>query len=200
MRNNLFLSYAVVTMLMFSAVSCDARSSNASASMAQAASNKSIYDFTMKDIDGKMVPLSAYKGKIVVIVNTASQCGLTGQLSEIESFYKKYKDKGIVVLGFPANDFLGQEPLNDAEIKSFCSKNYGVTFPMFSKISVKGKDMHPLYQYLTEMDENGVMDAPVKWNFQKFIIGKDGKLVNSVNPRTTVNDVEFTQIIDDLLK
>ena len=200
MRNNLFLSYAVVTMLMFTAVSCDARSSNASASMAQAASNKSIYDFTMKDIDGKMVPLSAYKGKIVVIVNTASQCGLTGQLSEIESFYKKYKDKGIVVLGFPANDFLGQEPLNDAEIKSFCSKNYGVTFPMFSKISVKGDDMAPLYRFLTSKSENGITDAPVSWNFQKFLIDKEGRFVTFFAPKTSVKDEKVTEAIQTLLK
>lgn len=167
---------------------------------ANAANEKTIYDFTMKDIDGNDVALSKYKGKIVVIVNTASQCGLVGQLGEIEAFYKKYQDKGVVVLGFPANNFLGQEPLNNADIKAFCTKNYGVTFPMFSKISVKGDDINPLYKFLTNKSENGVLDAPVKWNYQKFIIDRNGKVVSSVAPRTTVNDQEFLQNIDDLLK
>lgn len=174
--------------------------SNAAASIANATSDKTVYDFTMKDIDGNNVPLSKYKGKIIVIVNTASQCGLVGQLGEIEEFYKKYKDKGVVVLGFPANDFLGQEPLNDADIKSFCTKNYGVTFPMFSKIAVKGSDIHPLYEYLTKKTENGVLDAPVKWNYQKYVVGKEGHIIATFNPRTSVKDEEFTQQIDDLLK
>ena len=181
--------------------SCTANgNSNAAASIANAGATKSVYDFTMKDIDGNEVSLSQYKGKIIVIVNTASQCGLVGQFAELEEFYKKYKDKGVVVLGFPANDFLGQEPLNNSDIKSFCSKNYGVTFPMFSKIAVKGSDMSPLYQYLTTKTENGVIDAPVKWNYQKFVIGKDGHVVSSFNPRTTVKDEEFVEQIEDLLK
>lgn len=185
-----------IAMLIF-AVGCNAKS----ATTANAAnSGKTIYDFTMKDIDGNSVSLSKYKGKIVVIVNTASQCGLVGQLSELEEFYKKYQDKGVVVLGFPANNFLGQEPLSNTEIKAFCTKNYGVTFPMFSKISVKGDDIDPLYKYLTTKDENGVVDAPVKWNYQKFIINKDGKVVCAIAPRTTVKDQEFLQNIDDLLK
>ena len=183
------------------AVSCNANSSsNAAASAGNAVSGKTIYDFTMNDIDGKPVSLSQYKGKIVVIVNTASQCGLVGQFSEIEAFYKKYKDKGVVVLGFPANNFLGQEPLSNADIKGFCTKNYGVTFPMFSKISVKGNDIDPLYKFLTNKEENGVIDAPIKWNYQKFIINKEGNVVASIAPRTTVNDQEFMQNIEDLLK
>lgn len=183
------------------AVSCNANSNaNAAASAGDAVSGKSVYDFTMKDIDGNNVSLSQYKGKVIVIVNTASQCGLVGQFEEIEAFYKKYKDKGVVVLGFPANNFLGQEPLSNSDIKGFCTKNYGVTFPMFSKISVKGGEIDPLYKYLTNKEENGVIDAPVKWNYQKFIIGKDGNVVTSVNPRTTVNDAEFLQNIEDLLK
>lgn len=199
MTNRIFL-----TMLLFSTLllngSCNAKSSANTLADANNASSKTIYDFTMKDIDGKPVSLSQYKGKIVVIVNTASQCGLVGQLGEVEAFYKKYKDKGIVVLGFPENNFLGQEPLSNPEIKAFCSKNYGVTFQMFSKISVKGDDMDPLYKYLTMKSENGVVDAPVKWNYQKFIIDRNGHVVASVNPRTSVNDQEFMQIIEDLLK
>ena len=191
----------LIATLFIVAVSCNANSNaNAGASIGNAVAGKTVYDFTMKDIDGNNVSLSQYKGKIIVIINTASQCGLVGQFSEIEAFYKKYKDKGVVVLGFPANNFLGQEPLSNADIKGFCTKNYGVTFPMFSKISVKGGDIDPLYKYLTSKDENGVIDAPVKWNYQKFIIGKDGNVVTSVNPRTTVNDAEFLQSIEDLLK
>lgn len=192
---------SVLMVLLVIAVSCNANSNaNVAASAAEAVSGKTVHDFTMKDIDGNNVSLSAYKGRIIVIVNTASQCGLVGQFAELEAFYKKYKDKGVVVLGFPANNFLGQEPLSNADIKGFCTKNYGVTFPMFSKISVKGNDIDPLYKYLTSKELNGVVEAPVKWNYQKFIIGKDGNVVSSVNPRTTVNDAEFLQIIEDLLK
>ncbi len=199
---NSFLGIALVVAAFFViAVSCNANNTAAaSASVGNAIAAKTVYDFTVKDIDGNDVSLSQYKGKIIVIVNTASQCGLVGQFAEIEAFYKKYKDKGVVVLGFPANNFLGQEPLDNAGIKSFCTKNYGVSFPMFSKISVKGDDIAPLYQYLTTKAENGVVDAPVKWNYQKFIIDKEGKVVCSIPPRTTVNDQEFMQNIDDLLK
>lgn len=187
-------------LLVFS-MSCNTNTNaKAASSIGNAIPKASIYDFTMKDIDGNVVPLSTYKGKILVIVNTASQCGLVDQLGEIESFYKKYKDKNVVVLGFPSNDFLGQEPLSNADIKKFCSKNYGVTFPMFSKISVKGNSIDPLYRFLTSKDENGVIDAPVKWNYQKFIIDKNGKVVTSISPRTTVNDEEFLQYINDLVK
>jgi glutathione peroxidase len=195
---NFVFAFTAITWLT---TSCNAgNSTKAEASAVGMVSAKSVYDFTMKDIDGKDVSLAQYKGKIIVIVNTASQCGLVGQFSELEAFYKKYKDKNVVVLGFPANNFLGQEPLSNADIKSFCSKNYGVTFPMFSKISVKGKDIDPLYQYLTDKNENGVLDAPIKWNYQKFIIDAKGNLIVSVNPRTTVNDQEFLQYIEDLLK
>lgn len=196
---NKFLGLIVT--LFFVAVSCNANSNaNASASVGTAVSGKTIYDFTMRDIDGNSVPLSKYKGKIVVIINTASKCGLAPQLKEIEEFYQKYKDKGVVVLGFPEGNFLSQEFDDDKEIKAYCTKNYGVTFPMFSKISVKGDDIDPLYKYLTSKDENGVVDAPIKWNYQKFIINRDGKVVCSIAPRTTVNDQEFMQNIEDLLK
>lgn len=189
--------FLLLSLVIFSLNACKANEGQKNTTSATA---QSIYDFTLNDIDGKPVSLSAYKGKVVVIVNTASQCGLVGQLGEIQKFYEKYKDKGVVVLGFPANNFLGQEPLNNADIKTFCSKNYGVTFPMFEKISVKGDGMHPLYKYLTEKAENGITDAPVKWNYQKFIIDKNGHVVCAISPRTTVNDQEFIQNIDDLLK
>jgi glutathione peroxidase len=201
MKSRILLFSLLSTALFIGAISCNAKNNkNAAASVGNATSEKTVYDYSMKDIDGNTVSLSQYKGKVIVIVNTASQCGLVGQLSEIEAFYKKYKDKGVVVLGFPENNFLGQEPLSNPDIKAFCSKNYGVTFPMFSKISVKGGDIDPLYKYLTSKAENGVIDAPVKWNYQKYIIDKSGHVVASINPRTSVKDQEFMQNIEDLLK
>lgn len=162
-------------------------------------SEKSVYDFTMKNIDGEDVSLSTYKGKVLVVINTASKCGHTPQYESIETFYKKYKEKGVEVLGFPANNFLGQEPGSDDEIKSFCTLNYGVSFPMFSKISVKGEDINPLYTYLTAKSENGNIEAPVKWNFQKFVIDKKGRVVAAFAPATTVEDDEFIALIDKLV-
>lgn len=153
-----------------------------------------IYHFTMTDIGGQAVPLSNYEGKVVVIVNTASKCGYTPQYADLEQFYKDHKDKGLVILGFPANNFMGQEPGTNDEINSFCQKNYGVTFPMFSKISVKGKDMHPLYKYLTE-----TTGEKVSWNFQKFLVNKKGEVVASVAPKTKITDPEVVTQIEELL-
>ena len=164
-----------------------------------APAGKTIYDFKMKNIDGKEVSLSEYKGKVVMIVNVASLCGNTPQYKDIEAMYEKYKDKGLVVLGFPANNFMGQEPGSDEKIKSFCSREYHVTFPMFSKISVKGSDMHPLYKFLTEKSENGVLDAPVKWNFQKFLIGKDGKVITSIGNHTSVTEADVVKEVEKAL-
>ena len=164
-----------------------------------AAPTKTVYDFTVKDIDGKDVSLSQYKGKVLLIVNVASLCGNTPQYKDIQNLYEKYSSKGLVVLGFPANNFMGQEPGSDKEIKQFCTKEYAVTFPMFSKISVKGKDIAPLYSYLTQKSENGVIDAPVKWNFQKFLIGKNGTVITSVAPGTSINDESVMKAIDKAL-
>ena len=160
----------------------------------------SIYNYTMKDINGKEIHLSDYKGKLILIVNTASKCGNTPQYEGLENLYEKYKDKDFVILGFPANNFLGQEPGTDAEIKQFCTLNYNVTFPMFSKISVKGKDIHPLFLYLTTKAINGVIDAPVTWNFQKFLIDKTGNIVASFSPKTKVEDQAFQDIFQPLIK
>jgi glutathione peroxidase len=159
----------------------------------------SVYDFTVKDIDGKDVSLDVYKGKVLLIVNVASLCGNTPQYKDMEALYKKYKDRGLVVLGFPANNFMGQEPGSNKEIKEFCTREYAVTFPMFSKISVKGKDIAPLYNYLTKKSENGVLDAPVTWNFQKFLIGKDGKVITSIPPKTSVTDATVLRQIEAAL-
>lgn len=139
------------------------------------AQNKSFYDFAVKTIDGKEFSLSSLKGKKVLVVNVASKCGLTPQYAQLEKLYEKYKDKDFVIIGFPANNFMGQEPGSNEEIAQFCSLNYGVTFPMMAKISVKGKEIAPLYQWLTEKKLNGKEDASAQWNFQKFMIDENGK-------------------------
>jgi glutathione peroxidase len=159
----------------------------------------SIYDFTVKDIKGNEINLSKYKGKAVIIVNVASKCGLTPQYEGIQKFYESYKEKGVEVIGFPANNFLYQEPGTNEEIASFCSMNYNVSFDMYAKIDVKGRDIAPLYQYLTQKSLNGVEDAPVMWNFQKFIIGRDGKMKFSISPRTKVSDTEFLDKLNTVL-
>jgi glutathione peroxidase len=134
-----------------------------------------LYAFTMKTIDGSQRSLHDYKGKVLLIVNVASQCGYTPQYADLEKLFKQYHEKGFVILAFPANNFGGQEPGTDGDIKEFCEKNYGVTFDVFSKISVLGKDQHPLYTYLTS--EKGGFPGDVKWNFEKFLVGRDGRLV-----------------------
>jgi glutathione peroxidase len=138
------------------------------------AQTKSLYDFKTVTIDGKPFDLSTLKGKKVLIVNTASKCGFTPQYKALESLYERYKDQNFVIIGFPANNFGSQEPGTNSEIREFCTTNYGVTFPLMSKISVKGDDMDPIYKWLTSKSENGVLDAPVKWNFQKFMIDENG--------------------------
>lgn len=167
--------------------------------MTIAAPQKTVYDFTVRDIDDKPVSLSQYKGKVLLIVNVASLCGNTPQYKEIEALYKKYHSKGLVVLGFPSNDFMGQEPGTNDEIKAFCSREYAVTFPLFSKIKVKGKDIAPLYAYLTQQKENGVMDAKVGWNFQKFVINRNGTLAGVIGPGTSVNKPEELAKIEKAL-
>lgn len=139
---------------------------------------ESFYDFTMKTIDGKEISLDQYKGKVVLVVNVASFCGYTKQYTGLEQLYKKYKDNGLVIIGFPANNFGAQEPGSDAEIKEFCSSKYNVTFQMFAKISVKGDDKHPLYKFLTSGGGNAELAGEVAWNFEKFLINKNGKIVS----------------------
>ena len=158
--------------------------------------DQTIYQFEVEDITGKAFPLSSLQGKKVMIVNTASKCGLTPQYKELEALYQQYKDKDFVIIGFPANNFLKQEPGTNEEIATFCQVNYGVSFPMMSKISVKGKDMHPLYQFLTQKSKNGVEDSKVKWNFQKYLIGRDGKLEKVIDPKTLPSSDEVKQWIE----
>jgi glutathione peroxidase len=143
---------------------------------AQSTGKKTFHDFTVTTIDGKEFPLSQLKGKKVLVVNTASKCGYTPQYEDLEKLYETYGGDNFTIIGFPANNFMNQEPGTNEEIKQFCTSKYGVTFQMMSKISVKGNDIAPVYSWLTKKDENGVMDAPVKWNFQKFMIDENGNL------------------------
>jgi glutathione peroxidase len=145
--------------------------------MGTAYAQTSFYDFTVKDIRGEDFPLSQLKGKKVLVVNTASKCGFTPQYEGLQELYEKYGGDDFMIIGFPANNFGKQEPGTDEEIASFCQINYGVSFPMMSKISVKGDDQHPLYKWLTSKSENGVEDSNVSWNFQKYMIDEEGQLV-----------------------
>jgi len=150
---------------------------------------ETIYQFKVIDLYGEEFDFSTLKGKRVMIVNTASECGLTPQYEKLQKLYETYKSENFVIIGFPANNFGAQEPGSNEEIASFCKENYGVSFPMMSKISVKGNDMHAIYQFLTKMDRNGLADSEVAWNFQKYLIDKEGKLIRVVNPKTLPDDV-----------
>lgn len=147
---------------------------------AQTTVRKTFHDFTVTTIDGKEFPLSQLKGKKILVVNTASKCGYTPQYEDLEKLYEAYGGDKFTIIGFPANNFMHQEPGTNEEIRQFCTSQYNVTFPMMSKISVKGDDIAPVYSWLTSLKENGVMDAPVKWNFQKFMIDENGNLVGMV--------------------
>lgn len=155
----------------------------------------SIYDFTMNSIDGKPTPLKSYEGKVVLVVNVASKCGFTPQYTGLENLYQKYHSKGFVIVGVPANNFGGQEPGTDEEIKTFCSRNYNVTFPIMSKVSVKGSDMTPLYQYLT-----AAKGGDVKWNFTKFLVGKDGKVIERFESKVAPESPELTAAVEKALQ
>jgi glutathione peroxidase len=159
----------------------------------------SVHEFTMNSIDGKPTPLSQYKGKVMLLVNVASKCGYTPQYTGLESLYKQYKDRGLVVVGVPANNFGGQEPGTNEEIKTFCSRTYNVTFPMMSKVSVKGDDTTPLYQYLTDPGTNPATAGDVKWNFTKFLVGKDGKVIGRFESKVKPDAAELTGAIEQAL-
>lgn len=149
---------------------------------------KNFHDFTVTAIDGSSLPLSSLKGKKVMVVNVASKCGLTPQYEQLQELYDTYKDNNFVIIGFPANNFMEQEPGTNDEIVQFCKLNYGVTFPLMEKISVKGDDMAPIYRWLTMKSENGVLDAEVTWNFQKFLIDENGNWVKTFEPKTNPLD------------
>lgn len=158
---------------------------------------KSFYDFTVNDIDGKPFSFEQLKGKKVMVINVASKCGYTPQYEQLEAIYKKYKDRGLIIIGFPANNFMHQEPGTNKEIKAFCTLNYGVTFPMMGKISVKGKDMAPVYHWLTEKELNGVENSTVKWNFQKYLISPEGKLEKVIMSKVKPDDPQIIDWIEE---
>jgi len=159
------------------------------------AQQKSIYDFKVENIDGEEFDFSKLKGKKVLIVNVASKCGLTPQYEKLQELYDEYRDRNFEIIAFPANNFAGQEPGSNKEIKEFCSINFNITFPIMAKVSVKGNDIAPIYKWLTQKDENGFLDSEVSWNFQKFLINEKGELVKSIAPKTSPKDREITQWI-----
>ncbi|MFW6100835.1 MAG: glutathione peroxidase [Bacteroidota bacterium] len=159
--------------------------------------NKNFHDFIVEDIDGNTFDLSNLKGKKVLVVNTASECGYTPQYEGLQELYEKYGDESFTVIGFPANNFGNQEPGSDGEIKAFCKKNFGVTFPMMSKISVKGADKHPLYLWLTNARYNDRIDSEIKWNFQKYLINENGELVDMLYSKTKPMDKKILSWIED---
>lgn len=164
------------------------------------AKTKSVLDYTMKDIDGKDVKLKKYKGNVLLVVNVASKCGYTPQYESLQATYEKYKDQGFFVLGFPANNFGGQEPGTNSEIKEFCTSKYKVTFPMFAKISVKGEDQDPLYQFLTSKETNPQFAGDITWNFNKFLVDRKGNVVARFTSKDTPDSQAVTQAIEKYLK
>jgi len=160
---------------------------------------KTIYDFTMKSIDGDPVSLKSYKGKVVLLVNVASKCGYTPQYTALEALYEKYKDRGLVIVGVPANNFMAQEPGTNEEIKKFCSNKYNVTFPMMSKVSVKGDDKAPLYSFLTDAADDPQFGGDIKWNFTKFLFDRHGKALARFEPAVTPDSPEVTAAIESAL-
>jgi glutathione peroxidase len=164
---------------------------------ALAAHAESIYDLKLKDIDGKDTSLAAYRGKVLLIVNVASKCGYTKQYAGLEAAYQKYKDQGLVVLGFPCNQFGGQEPGTNEEIKEFCSSTFHVSFPLFDKVDVNGANRHPLYVALAGKDSP--FPGDIKWNFNKFLLGKDGKILKRFESKVTPDAQELTQAIERAL-
>src|ERR1039457_6024878 len=159
----------------------------------------SLYDFTLNSIDGQTAPLAAYKGKVLLLVNVASKCGFTPQYTALEALYEKYTDQGLVVIGFPANNFMAQEPGTNEEIKTFCTRKFNVTFPMYGKVSVKGDDKTPLYQYLTDQTKPPV-NGEIKWNFTKFLVDRNGNVISRFEPKVKPDDPEVTAAIEKALK
>jgi len=162
----------------------------------QEMNKENIYQFKVTDLYGSEFDFSTLKGKKLMVVNTASECGLTPQYADLQKLYDKYKDQDFVIVGFPANNFGGQEPGSNAQIATFCKENYGVTFPMMSKISVKGDDMHPVYQFLTQKSRNGLEDSEVAWNFQKYLIDENGELARVIEPKTLPTDESIVSWIE----
>jgi len=191
------IGVAVSTMALFFVKAKDA---NAGSNSVGKETAKSVYDFTLKNSKGKDVKLEEFRGQVVMLVNVASKCGYTPQYDGLQKIYERYKDQGFTILGFPANNFGAQEPGTNEEIQEFCRINYGVTFPVFSKISVKGDDKHPLYKYLTEKESNPEFAGEIKWNFNKFLVGRDGRIVARFDSADKPEDAKVTQAIEHALK
>ncbi|MGB1507521.1 MAG: glutathione peroxidase [Crocinitomicaceae bacterium] len=156
----------------------------------------SIHEFKVENINGEEFDFSILKGKKIMVVNTASKCGLTPQYEKLEALYQKYKNDNFIIIGFPSNDFMGQEPGSNEEIIAFCKKNYGVSFPMMSKVKVKGNDKCDIYSFLTSKTQNGLEDNKVQWNFQKYLLDENGFLVKVVSPRTSPDDPQISSWIE----
>jgi len=156
----------------------------------------SIHEFKVENINGDEFDFSSLKGKKIMVVNTASKCGLTPQYEQLEALYQKFKDQNFVIIGFPSNDFMGQEPGSNEEIMAFCKKNYGVTFPLMTKVKVKGKDKCDIYSFLTSKTKNGLEDNKVQWNFQKYLLDEEGYLVKVISPRMTPDDPQIAAWIE----
>lgn len=188
MKKLLFIACSTV---FFMSAQAEAQTSkNKLSKTDKAMAKETIYQFKVEDLSGDTFDFASLKGKKVMIVNTASKCGLTPQYKDLEAIYKEYKDKGFVIVGFPANNFASQEPGTNKEIETFCQQNYGVTFPMMNKVSVKGSAMCDVYKFLTEKSRNGLQDSEVEWNFQKYLINEKGELVKVIKPRTLPTDPE----------
>ena len=183
MKNILILAFSVL--LFWNGQS---QAQNNSSKTKNTMESQTIYQFKVKDLSGKEFDFASLKGKKIMIVNTASKCGYTPQYKDLEAIYEKYKSKNFIIIGFPANNFGAQEPGTNTEIATFCKKNYGVTFPMMSKISVKGKDMDKVYQFLTQKAKNGVQDSEVEWNFQKYLINEKGHLEKVIPTQVSPTD------------
>jgi len=163
------------------------------------AAEKTVYDFTLNSIEGQAMPLSSFKGKVVLLVNVASRCGFTPQYTGLEALYEKYKDRGFVIVGIPANNFGAQEPGTNQEIKTFCTSKYHVTFPMMAKVSVKGGDITPLYAFLTDKMANPTTGGEIGWNFTKFLIGPDGKVIARFDSKVEPDSTDLTSAVEKAL-
>ena len=194
MKKSLLLFLAITSLW-----SCQNQAQNKTSTQSKSEtpmSAETIYQFKVEDLDGNAFDFASLKGKKILVVNTASECGLTPQYEQLQAIYEKYKDKNFVIVGFPANNFGAQEPGTNQQIATFCQKNYGVSFPMMAKISVKGGDMHPVYKFLTQKTKNGLEDSEVQWNFQKYLINENGELAKVVSPRVLPTDAEITNWIE----
>ncbi|MDR3022809.1 glutathione peroxidase [Chryseobacterium sp.] len=190
MKNIFLLLLSCIALLQ----SCTNQKSEISKAKTAELMGKTIYDFKVESLDGKEINFADFKGKKILIVNTASECGFTPQYADLEKVYEEYKDK-LIVVGFPANNFGGQEPGTNTEIGAFCQKNYGVTFPLAAKVSVKGDDTAPIFKYLTEQELNGVKNTTILWNFTKFLVDENGKLIDSFVSTTKPTDQAITKYL-----